>query len=446
MKQKIEWYKEVLEIEPNSKVFFPLARILVADKQADEAIAVLTLGLSRHPYFIEARLLLVELLFAGGRHERLWHEVDMVSAMLGGYPGFWKAWAERLALEEGSRDTALAVSFVAASLQKLPISWTEVIEHGLRACFAKNGLSSPLPESSGQPGQSGRSGKTQISSGPEADYFKGAHPGMPHPAASAAPCESGREPGPVNSLRVEVEDFTDIEGELASEAPEESSADLGGDLANDLSGDFLEQADEASDSLAETADLLDDGETDLVADTVASPGNEGSAGMGLSSLPMTDLPDDDVLGEEALGDSESIPSVGLDSMPVESLSEKSVQDEAVPGKPAPGEGHPDDDDPENEEVYSLRTRSMAGILAEQGDYLGAREIYLELMSLAADEAELLELKEYAEEMQKKHSNQGQNQPSKPAEDAALSQSVRMNEQVMNKLKNLVDRLESRSQS
>lgn len=438
MKQKIEWYKEVLEIEPNSKVFFPLARILVADKQADEAIAVLTLGLSRHPYFIEARLLLVELLFAGGRHERLWHEVDMVSAMLGGYPGFWKAWAERLALEEGSRDTALAVSFVAASLQKLPISWTEVIEHGLRACFAKNGLSSPLPESSvrvpGQPGQPVRSGQTQISSGPEVDYFKGAHPGTPYSAASTATCEAGRKPDPVNSLRVEVEDFTDIEGELASEAPEESSADLGGDLANGLSGDFLDQADEASDTLDEAADLLDDGETDLVAD------------MGLSPLPVTDLPGDDVLGEEGPGDSESIPSADLESLP-----EKFAQDEAVPGKPtpgefAPGEGHPDDDDPENEEVYSLRTRSMAGILAEQGDYLGAREIYLELMSLAADEAELLELKEYAEEMQKKHSNQGQNQPAKPAEDAALSQSVRMNEQVMNKLKNLVDRLESRSQS
>lgn len=433
MKQKIEWYKEVLEIEPNSKVFFPLARILVADKQADEAIAVLTLGLSRHPYFIEARLLLVELLFANGRQERLWHEVDMVSAMLGGYPGFWKAWAERLSLEDGSRDTALAVSFVAASLQKLPISWTEVIEHGLKACFAKNGLSAPLPEGSGQTRQAGQpgnirqtadAGQTQISSASGfeagADFFNGAHPG-----ASGTPGEIGV---PFAAAETVAEDFTDIEGELANEAPDESSADLGGDLPVDLAGNAPGQFD-VEFSQVKDVDLMDGGDSDLAADALAQPEDSatpsGDAGISAATESVSaDLLDAEVAGAEAL-----IPEEGVE--PTDSVQ---------------AAGHPDDDDPENEEVYSLRTRSMAGILAEQGDYLGAREIYIELMELAANEAELIELKECAEEMQKKHSNQGQNQPFKPAEDAALSQSVRMNEQVMNKLKNLVDRLESRSQS
>lgn len=431
MKQKIEWYREVLEIEPNSKVFFPLARILVADKQVDEAISVLTIGLSRHPYFIEARLLLVELLFAGGRHERLWHEVDMVSAMLGGYPGFWRAWAERLSLEDGSRDTALAVSFVAASLQKLPISWTEVIEHGLRACFAKNGLSAPLPESQGQTGKMSRTSSTADSSGrlPGGGLPGDSQGGTVTPAASrsdlAVNFGTARGAGPQDRL---AEDFTDIEGELASEAPDESSADLAG--------------------------LMDDGETDLVADSAAFSGTSAAPEEKITldapeSSAASSGRSDAARAEETAAD--DLFPAEEDLSAVESATGRAAgrtEGPVVPTTASEAEtaGHDEDDDLENEEVYSLRTRSMAGILAEQGDYLGAREIYLELMSTAANEAELLELKECAEEMRKKHSSQGQEQPAKPMEEAAFSQGVRMNEQVMNKLKNLVDRLESRSQS
>ena len=48
MTEKIQWYKEVLELEPNSKVFFPLARLLVEEGHLDEAVAVLEQGLARH--------------------------------------------------------------------------------------------------------------------------------------------------------------------------------------------------------------------------------------------------------------------------------------------------------------------------------------------------------------------------------------------------------------
>ena len=41
MTEKIEWYKEVLELEPNSKVFCPLARMLADEQRFDEAVAVL---------------------------------------------------------------------------------------------------------------------------------------------------------------------------------------------------------------------------------------------------------------------------------------------------------------------------------------------------------------------------------------------------------------------
>ena len=41
MTEKIEWYKEVLELEPNSKVFFPLARMLAEEQRTDEAVEIL---------------------------------------------------------------------------------------------------------------------------------------------------------------------------------------------------------------------------------------------------------------------------------------------------------------------------------------------------------------------------------------------------------------------
>ena len=67
MTEKIEWYKEVLELEPNSKVFFPLARMLANEGETEEAIEIIERGLVRHPEFLEARLYCIELLHKCGR-------------------------------------------------------------------------------------------------------------------------------------------------------------------------------------------------------------------------------------------------------------------------------------------------------------------------------------------------------------------------------------------
>ena len=133
MKQKIEWYKEVLEIEPNSKIFLPLARMLFKDGRPDEAIAVLRQGVGRHPDHIEARLFLVELLHSSGKIFDLQQEVDTLTVLFKKYPGFWRAWGERLSDEDNTRDAGLAAIFLAMFLQNPSISWVGVIEQGLRA-------------------------------------------------------------------------------------------------------------------------------------------------------------------------------------------------------------------------------------------------------------------------------------------------------------------------
>ena len=136
MKQKIEWYKEVLEIEPNSKIFFPLARMLSKDGRPDEAIAVLRQGVGRHPDHVEARLFLAELLYSSDKVLELQQEVDVLSLLFKNYPGFWRAWGERLFDEESTRDAGLAAIFLAAFLQNMPVSWAGIIEHGLKALVA----------------------------------------------------------------------------------------------------------------------------------------------------------------------------------------------------------------------------------------------------------------------------------------------------------------------
>lgn len=93
MTEKIEWYKEVLELEPNSKVFFPLARMLAEEQRYDEAVEVLEHGLERHSEFLEARLFFIELLFKTGRETACTVQVNKLSKMFAAYAGFWQAWA-----------------------------------------------------------------------------------------------------------------------------------------------------------------------------------------------------------------------------------------------------------------------------------------------------------------------------------------------------------------
>lgn len=131
MTEKIEWYKEVLELEPNSKVFFPLARLLADAGRDDEAIAALEHGLERHGEFLEARLFLIELLYRNGRQDACARQIERLSAMFASYAGFWQAWAACLSGVEGEADTATVLRFLAAHFLNGPISLHEVLNRGL---------------------------------------------------------------------------------------------------------------------------------------------------------------------------------------------------------------------------------------------------------------------------------------------------------------------------
>lgn len=153
MMTKIEWYKEVLALEPNSKVFFPLAKLLIENGELDESCRVLSQGVDRHPEFVEAKLLLVDVLHRLGRADDSRKHVLAVGSQMAAYPDFWRQWAQILSGQDKGRDIGLALQFLAASFHGAPISWAEVLEHGLRAVAMKGagGLNEPAPAAGASP-------------------------------------------------------------------------------------------------------------------------------------------------------------------------------------------------------------------------------------------------------------------------------------------------------
>jgi tetratricopeptide (TPR) repeat protein len=131
MVSKIDIYREVLEIEPNSKVFFPLARQLHEEGRHDEAATVLARGIAFHPDHLEAKFLLIELLTRLGRAGEADAVFGDVGTMLARYPSVWLLWSREAASR--STDPALAMLFLANYFQNETLTWADVMERGLRS-------------------------------------------------------------------------------------------------------------------------------------------------------------------------------------------------------------------------------------------------------------------------------------------------------------------------
>ena len=137
---KLEWYKEVVSLEPNSKLFLPLARLLAElgteDNNADlmnEAFEVLRRGLDIQPDFMEARLFLIELLNICGCKAQCGAEVARLASLFLSYPDFWDAWREYAITENESSDFTVALGFMSAIMRNKSLSIVQVLEAGLNS-------------------------------------------------------------------------------------------------------------------------------------------------------------------------------------------------------------------------------------------------------------------------------------------------------------------------
>ncbi len=260
MMKKIEWYREVLALEPGSKVFFPLAGALVQNGEKEKAVEVLRRGLELHPEYLEARIFLIQLLHERGEREAYRAELADVLGLVAAYPGFWEAWSEHAG--EGNPDLGIMLRYVAAALERPGLMLRHLLEASLAGI--RNGVAVPDTASS----------------------------------VEAPAC------------------------------PEES-----------------EPAEQAE--------------------------NIPAAGATRANVP------------EAPAVEESADAAPV--LPVEADRRKAEPEEAIPDEAVPDEG----DSPEDGvvEEATVRTRSMAEVLAEQGDVAGALEIYRELAAAASDPRE-----------------------------------------------------------
>jgi tetratricopeptide (TPR) repeat protein len=148
MCKKIEWYQEVLSLEPGSRIFFALAKLFVENGNPEDAVITLKRGLDRHPDYLEARMLLVELLTELGREDEVHDQLERVTNSLRDYPAFWRGWARSLPPQQ--RDLAVFLMLVSSNLSGNIIKWTDVVFEGI-GTLADRLVGAPLPPPSDCP-------------------------------------------------------------------------------------------------------------------------------------------------------------------------------------------------------------------------------------------------------------------------------------------------------
>ena len=448
MTEKIEWYKEVLELEPNSKVFFPLARMLANEGETEEAIEIIERGLVRHPEFLEARLYCIELLHKCGRIDACQPHVERLSKMLSAYGEFWRAWASCIAAmkESGSEDTASALRFLAANFLHGPISLSKIIEEGLAAVLGENKDAS-LAASLNLDGNKA----AQLQTAAPANEAEPAAVQETAPVAAAAAVATGAALG----VAAATADSSDIEEAAQPAAPADD------DLLN-LNLTAAAPADDAFPAVEEAAQPAAPADDDLLnLDlTAAAPaaGNDAAAEMNEADALLTDealfaeaaspagAGDDmfaDMEEEAALADldatlaAEGLPETEAPLLP-DTDNDAAVDLAAGLDLDLPAESEPEEEAPQ-QETFSIRTRSMAEVLAEQGDIQGALEIYQELAQ-SADGPEKDELSQRIVTLQ---ARLGGAVPT-PAVEEAPAKAPTGKEQVLSVLTSLAKGLESRA--
>lgn len=473
MLEKIEWYREVLELEPNSRVFFPLAKMLAESGMVEDAITTLENGLERHPEYLEARLFLIELLFANHKKEACDSQIRQLSRMFASYAGFWQAWAACLAQEPSEEDAASLLRFLAANFISGPLKLHDVINRGLQAIIEEKKQESDtsahmevtaarrLLEAEGElTAATGSFNDAQvISEGAETDsrpqsslafaskaetveeIVEEKEEALPAPSEEEIVLEAESENPVIEKPAPEAVAFVDENNSIASAPAAETLAEM---IENE-SEPAVSLEEGVTDTQEETlaAGLTPDlsahmkGSTNGDEPLEAVTAEEALEEMDIPEVPVLDAEGDymqfapasettqEPLTEESAYNtmidglaeqSQNLSGYGIEEndniiagrYDAQSASELDFETEAELDEIFQATEKPEEDKLESmafdesegqgnssfiavgedsEEKISLRTRSMAEVLAEQGDVQGALDIYRELAETAADTVE-----------------------------------------------------------
>lgn len=461
LKAKIEWYREIHQIEPNSKLFLPFARHLaevgVAENNPqllNEAFDVLRQGLAFHPDFMEARLFLIELLNACDCKSQCGAEVARLASLFLSYPDFWDAWREHAISENESGDFAVALGFMSAILKDKSVSILQVLEAGLDSLRISARVSSPfktqnytsVPKNIAHTQETTETIEaTEVTKNTADTLLKGAI--TPHHSAHTFVSHETITSIPTSLLPPSLpSDSLSPDSQVNQNTMQEVDATLKKSPTNEEFKAQIAQEADAVCSIVANAVL----ESALLNENIAL--NEGGAQIAGNIADIADIegilpaPESHLnfANEPSIDISQDIPVEIATSFANDMEQVEPISLEVDVFEPAAFETHilenlesPEDDDelfmkehfatyqdyakkhseePQNtKEVLSalladssivvqpmdkaiFKTRSMADILAEQGDLHGAIEIYEELIQ-KADHAERPLLEEHLKDLQ-----------------------------------------------
>lgn len=476
MTEKIKWYKEVLELEPNSKVFFPLARLLAEDGQTDDAMHTLEQGLKRHPEYLEARLYFIELLHKSDRKEVCQRQIGELSRMFASYAGFWDAWAACLSQRPEDADTASILRFLAANFISGPLQLHDVIDRGLTSVIEDARKAVAVSDQVSENAASEAADSVSIEdvlpeseievlqSAPESELPEDMLPGVAEdgPALLAEPELPDVEQAGALLQGIETTDDDISVGEDALPEGIATMEQPGGELRESAQpGDaglvtLVPGLDDSSIGAEDTfevesvAAFEQSGQTEASLDEALARAAEEAPDPGSGAISTLDTdPEKEALTQDAV----------FDGM-IDSLAEQSRELEMPAGEdlvelPENAAGAPDSgaevqsdsallDAPESsevEEAFSLRTRSMAEVLAEQGDIEGAIDIYHELADAARDPIEIADINHRIATLSSR-----MGQPAEEFEAPAMDDRASNKDKLIGMLEALARRVEARAQN
>ncbi len=136
MKDKLELYREILEIEPNSKVFLAYAKLLEYNERIEEALNVLARGIERQPDYLEARLYYIDLLARSDKLESARLQLNRLTDIFQSHSSFWLIWSKLIAEDNPTISTTLGL--LGTLFNDPSLSLLEILQSGIHAHTPKD--------------------------------------------------------------------------------------------------------------------------------------------------------------------------------------------------------------------------------------------------------------------------------------------------------------------
>lgn len=130
MNDTLHLFDELLEHDPGSKIFFPLARLYRKQGHTRRAIEIVQRGIEHHPDYIEAQLYLIELLSEVGDAVAAENKAQAIFSKLLSYEKFWICLRSYFA-KSPHVDLALAAFLMERSAHGEDADIVKLLQHGI---------------------------------------------------------------------------------------------------------------------------------------------------------------------------------------------------------------------------------------------------------------------------------------------------------------------------